>query len=369
MCCLILDTEYNLYVTGVTTGFGDIMGDIPLIKYSPIPDDFILSTDAGYPDADGELTLSWEKSRDAINYTIFQNNSKLVEGVANQSLTLNSLAEGYYNYTLIAVNDYGNTSSNMVFVWVQYLPGSFQLSHNASHPYDTDGNYLINWSVSLRADNYSIYNHTSFIYEIDNNGTLVAEGLTDLNYTFTNASTGEYYYVVIAQNEGGDNMSNCIHVSVGRIPLNFTLSSDADTIDADGRFNLTWTISNLATKYSLYWSYSCFTTLGSGVYFRQNFTVGEIPESGYYEIKMSGWSDGTYYFVLIARNQYGNYTSNCVKVTVEFPTEEQKKKDEKDAPLFDISPYLPYIILTSLVAILILLYFINIKRKKASFRT
>jgi len=94
-------------------------------------------------------------------------------------------------------------------------------------------------------------------------------------------------------------------------PGTFTLTTDADPIDADGIFNLTWMASNNADSYSVY---------------RDNQTITEINanltlvDSGVTELTYSTSApNGTWYYIVQATNIYGNATSNCIEIIVALP--------------------------------------------------
>jgi hypothetical protein len=139
------------------------------------------------------------------------------------------------------------------------LPGIFTLSSDAEQPIDDDGSFNLYWTVSSDADNYSLYESNSFILEIDENVTLLEEGLQSDPYPIQKIESGTYYYLAVAFNENGNKSSNSISVEVEITPditdppQEFELLIDAETPkDSDGNFTLTWTDSLYAENYSLY---------------------------------------------------------------------------------------------------------------------
>ena len=140
------------------------------------------------------------------------------------------------------------------FLLVKFIqiPGSFTLNTDAESP-DIDGSFNLTWSESEGAINYSVYQHNSTITEINNSITLLSEGITGLVYPISGLNNGTYYYKIVAFNEFGNASSNCIQVIVERLPPGlFNLTTDADTPDIDGAFNLNWTVSENAVNYSIY---------------------------------------------------------------------------------------------------------------------
>ena len=115
---------------------------------------------------------------DADNYSIYQSSTfiseingsvtELFNGSNALAYQITDLEVGTFYFKIIAFNVYGNTSSNCINITVFYPPGGFLVASNASNP-DNDGNFSLNWTSSERADNYSIYSHTEYIQEIDNN--------------------------------------------------------------------------------------------------------------------------------------------------------------------------------------------------------
>ena len=92
-------------------------------------------------------------------------------------------------------------------------------------------------------------------------------------------------------------------------PGDFTLSTNAGTPDKDGKFNLTWTAADKALNYSVYEYSSYITIINSSLTSLVNGTIN-------LSLLLSGYSDGTYYFITMAHNARGNTLSNCIKVIV-----------------------------------------------------
>ena len=93
------------------------------------------------------------------------------------------------------------------------------------------------------------------------------------------------------------------------IPEPFTLSCDADTPDTDGIFTLTWTSSALADNYSVYRHYSYITEINGSLILLEE----EITELS---LNLNNYTDGTYYFIVVAHNENGDTPSNCISVKV-----------------------------------------------------
>ena len=193
------------------------------------------------------------------------------------------------------------------------IPGPFTLSSNAGTP-DTDGTFILTWTSSARANNYSVYRHSSYITEINGSVTLLEDEITELSLMLSSYSDGNYYFIVVAHNDNGDTLSNCIKITVLReeaLPEQFTLSSNAETPDTDGTFILTWTSSARADNYSVYRHSSYITEINGSVTLLED----EITELS---LMLSSYSDGNYYFIVVAHNDNGDTLSNCIIFEVEI---------------------------------------------------
>ena len=98
----------------------------------------------------------------------------------------------------------------------------------------------------------------------------------------------------------------------GESPGTFTLSSTADNPDTDGNFDLTWTPSSGANDYSVYRSSGFITEInGSLTILADNVIVLSMA--------LNNYPDGTYYFIIVAHNVFGDTLSNCISVTISIP--------------------------------------------------
>ncbi len=195
------------------------------------------------------------------------------------------------------------------------FPGPFILSTNASDP-DTNGIFKLTWGVSNAAVDYSIYSSNSPITVITGSETLIAAGVTALEYLITETVNDIYYYLVVANNAAGQTLSNCIDVSVAIPPSeDFVLSTNAGDPDTDGNFTLTWTSSSRANNYTVY-QYSSYISEING-----SLTI-LIDETEDLTLSLTEYTNGTYYFIVVAHNDYGDALSNCINVTVAIPPPE-----------------------------------------------
>ncbi|MFX1258671.1 MAG: hypothetical protein ACFFAN_12485 [Promethearchaeota archaeon] len=369
---IAIDSSDNLFVTGKIES-SETNYDLFLQKYSQNPDNFVLMSDKANPIPDGNFTLSWSKSLDAKNYTLYRSDNpivkidlnviKVVEGNTNRTYSLKNFEEGIYYFLVIAFNSYGNGSSNCLKIVVQFPPNDFTLFENPENP-DKDGQILLSWEESIGADNYSVYSHNSYILEIDNNGTLEMENITELSYLVEGLTNQEIYYVVMAKNEAGTKISNCIQVIVRRKPDSLVIYADENP-DDDGNFDVIWSSSEFADNYSLYYSTSYITKIDGC----EILLDGYIPDfsSPTYKYPIKNKGDGSYYFRIAAFNEYGNFTSLCLEVVVKMEESGGDDDDDEDdgggeRKQSNISPYLVSGLLgvsfcASLVVLIYLKYF------------
>ncbi|GAH32973.1 unnamed protein product, partial [marine sediment metagenome] len=191
-------------------------------------------------------------------------------------------------------------------------PGNFVLTSNAGTP-DENGNFDLSWTASDGALTYSVYRYSSYITEINGSLTLLGDGITDLSLALSGYTDGTYYFIAVAHNAYGDTLSNCIEVVVQIPPPgDFILSSNAGTPDDNGAFDLTWTSADGALTYSVY-RYSSYITEINGSLTLLGDGITDLS------LALSGYTDGTYYFIAVAHNAYGDTLSNCIEVVVQIP--------------------------------------------------
>ncbi len=338
----------KIYITGA------INGEFTLIKYNQLPGEFKLTSNViSSVDPDGNFSLSWGESSDANNYSLYQydkpitefNDSlfEVVNGNINRTYTLKNYAEGEYYFIVIAYNSFGNQSSNQLKIVVEYPPEDFFLYENEENP-DIDGKMNLTWQISIGAYNYSIYSHNSYIHEINNNGTLVAEGLTNHSYLIKGLTNQDIYYKIISKNLGGTGESNCIKVQVRRAPDEFIIYTTAENPDKKGQYEIIWSKSDFAENYSVYFSTRLITNV-----LDDNVMIlldGFKPEFDWPTYKFTdARGNGVFYYQVVAFNQYGNYSSASIEVVVQIPNPYREHPDEIEETQNDNLLILPIILL------------------------
>ena len=116
------------------------------------------------------------------------------------------------------------------------------------------------------------------------------------------------------------------------------LSSDADNPDSDGTFYLLWISLENADNYSIYVYNSNITQINSSL----TLLDVQIDNSAYL---ISGLPDGTYYYIIVAFNEYGNTSSNCIQVIV------SGNVDEDIIPGYNLFTLISMILILSVIII------------------
>ena len=341
-----IDEKDNIYITGKSDT------RLFLTKFNRFPEAFILSHNATIPDIDGNYTLSWTVSLGAINYTLYHSDApivlinssieKVVEGNTNRTIDFENIQEGIYYYLVVAFNEYGNIESNLVNITVQCPPGAFNLSHDADVP-DKDGTVNFTWSASQGADRYDLYLNSS-LYE---------GNITDTSFIVYNLNTNDYSVTVRAINDAGQRTSNEVVIIIRRAPSSFSLTTDATTPDTDGSFELIWTKSFHAQYYTLYNSSTFTTYIDDSVSVLLNFTPSlDLPT---YRYTLRGLYNGTYYYQIIAYNNNGNFTTECIQIIVSIPPLPPPPPPPKPTP-FPYDILIQVIIFFSFLGLLVFIY-------------
>lgn len=325
---IILNSVDEIYVTG-KTNLNETDYDIYLLSKKPTPFNFNLSSDATTPDIDGNFVLTWQKSIEAKNYSLFQSNEtitdinenvkKILEGNTNRTHSITNLDEGIYFFKVFAYNEYGNTSSTEIEILVKYSPADFKL-YTILPEINNVGNINLSWEESPGAVNYSLYFSDNFIDSIHNKGSLIIKGLKELNYSIPYIfPDGTFYFVILAYNDAGITISNCENVSVQKLPTQFSLSKEIEPedYDDDGNFFLTWTKSNYSQNYTIYRSTSNITDLNDD---SVNMIDVYVPDFDWPNYRFSIYESrsDTYYYMVVANNIFGNYSTACIEIKVKL---------------------------------------------------
>ncbi|MFW9865555.1 MAG: ABC transporter substrate-binding protein [Candidatus Thorarchaeota archaeon] len=245
-------------------------------------------------------------------------------GIYEKSTGINLAANFTYGFGIYWYSVVLNATNALV---TPELPGPFTLSSTAGSP-DNDGDFDLTWTSSSNADNYTVYEYSSYITVINGSLTTLGSEMVCLTLPLSGYSTGTYYFIVVAHNENGDTLSNYIQVIVIlSTPGPFTLFTTATDPDDDGVFDLAWTSSTGADTYSVF-EYDNFITEINGSLTLLGSGITDLTFS------LSGYENGTYYFIVTAHNANGFTASNCVVVIVAIPP---AKKGEPGISAYNLS--------------------------------
>ena len=191
-------------------------------------------------------------------------------------------------------------------------PGIFTLTSDADDP-DSDGIFSLTWTSSGGADNYSIYEYTHPITQINDSIQILSYQNASTPFLISKTTNGIYFYIIEATNTLGTTLSNYISVNVSLpLPEPFTLQSNANDPDPDGSFSLVWTTSEGANNYSVYVYNNYIININQSL----TLLASQDAISPY---SISRLINGTYYYIIVAYNEFGSTLSNCIKIVVEIP--------------------------------------------------
>jgi hypothetical protein len=228
-----LKTDDYYFIVVAHNSVGEELSNIVHINVErPLPGSFTLSTDSADPNQNGQFNLLWTPSVGAKNYMVYGHNEYITEitpsltlladqsGISPHHLT--GLMEGDYYFIVEALNESGTTLSNCLGISVD-IPGPrpFVLSSDAGDP-DQDGNFNLIWTEATGAENYSLYQHSSYITEINQSVTQLADQDGTSPFSVSGLTSGDYYFLAISYNATGNTRSNILYVLVqipGQLPI------------------------------------------------------------------------------------------------------------------------------------------------------
>jgi len=207
--------------------------------------------------------------------------------------------------------------SNVADTGMNFLPGIYtpywiftnvSLGVNVSIAVDADGDHIfeVKNSINLEFPGFGLISIWE-LEDLDGYGGIAwyekNSGIL-LNATFVhNLGTENYTFMLLDTNA----------IFGYLLPYSFTLSTNATDPDTDGIFDLEWTSSEKAKNYSVY-EYSTYITE-----FNNSLTLITLETTNMAH-HLSGYSTGIYYFITVAKNNYGITLSNCIIVTIGIPS-------------------------------------------------
>lgn len=345
-----LDSGNGVYITGKTTSYGALNDDMVVVKYDTAGNwQWNRTWGTSFTDEAKSIGVDSADNIYMYGFTKFANVSIVKYSTSGEFLWDkqwgNTPTYAYWGHDLFldsfdkiyitGKNRTGGIGIYDIFVTKLSIeaPGNFTLSSNAGSP-DDDGAFTLTWTSSSGANNYSIYQHSSYITDINGSLTILATETNSLSLPLSGFSNGSYYFIAVAFNNFGERTSNSINIVVGippppPPPSSFTLSSNAGSPDDDGAFTLTWTSSSGANNYSIY-QYSSFITAING-----SLTL-LASETNSLSQPTIGYSDGTYFFIVVAFNDSGNKTSNVLIIIVELTVDTSTTPGTPGIPGFNL---------------------------------
>lgn len=312
---------YYVIIAHNETGNSSISNCESVEVVFPLPDAPTLSTIAPNPSINGNVTLNWNDVPNADNYTIYRYSSLITEingsvidlgTVTISNFTDIGLIEDIFYYAIIATNESGSSvlSNNEIITVIFPVPSEPVLDPLTS---PGNGDVFLSWNSVVGADNYTIYRYNSFITEI-NGSVILVETTTNSSYQDVGLLSGDYFYIVIANNESGSSgISNCKEISIN---VQETLESPILELilpnpNTSGDIILNWSDTPGADNYSVYRYHSYITEINGSVIF-----VDTTTNSSYNDV---GLLSGDYFYVIIAHNETGDSSiSNCESIVVDL---------------------------------------------------
>jgi len=229
-----IDSKNNVYVTGYNRTLTNY--DILLLKVNSSNGDIVLdsSWDAGL----NKIDIGWELDIDSEDFIYITGESQMSSNFYNVTLlkfdstldlkwyinwggSYHDLGRGIViddtkdNIYITGIENSTTLSGDDIFLlrFIEYPPDDFILDSTAGTP-EADGIFTLSWTPSDKANNYSVYEFSSYINSINGSLTSLANKTTNLSLPLTGYSDGAYFFIVVAHNVVGDTLSNCIEVIV-----------------------------------------------------------------------------------------------------------------------------------------------------------
>ncbi|MHA1248303.1 MAG: right-handed parallel beta-helix repeat-containing protein [Candidatus Thorarchaeota archaeon] len=294
---------------GGTGGIYRIPGTAGSIDYHPRPTvDSDIPTidhpaDIKYAEATTGNQITWSPSDSCPDhYEVYRNSTVVESGVWNGgkiTVTVDGLAAGTYNYTLVVYDEAGHSAADTVFVIVLADGDPPTIDHPTDIEYieGTTGN-VVTWSPSdAHPDRYEVYR----------NGTLVESGAWDGGQITVNVDglgIGTYNYTLVVYDEVDHSAADTVFVVVvDGIAPTIDHPSDVEYVEGTTGNVITWSPSDAhPDRYEVYRN---GTLVESGAW-----------DGGQITVNVDGFGAGTYNYTLVVYDKAGNCASDTVLVTV-----------------------------------------------------
>ncbi|MCP2339130.1 fibronectin type III domain-containing protein [Actinomadura rupiterrae] len=200
----------------------------------------------GTPGTD-KVDLKWDPSANATSYEVYNGSTKVTETAATNFTVTGLQPSTKYTFGVVAVNKDGKADPTTVEVTTADAPKPPPAAVTglaANGP--TDTTIPVTWNPSTDATSY----------EVDVNGTKVADNITDTKYTVSGLTpVTKYTITVYAVNVNGKSDPASIEASTGTTPI--PLPQPVTGLAVDGTptttgVNLKWTAGKDAKSYTIY---------------------------------------------------------------------------------------------------------------------
>lgn len=269
------------------------------------------------------FTLSWSDDPFVQNYYVYLSESPISEINENTILVYSGRDnhcsvhidfQGIYYFVVVAENPSGTTWSELVSIYFNFfLPDCPDFNENEIET--TSSKYQVNWSPVIGAVNYSLYQSTEPILEINDNCELVV--ITNgTSHTGELLINNDYYFAVVAINGTGSSRpsENCIvHI---RIP-----PPETPYLQGNIRYNklglvsLNWTESKYADYYEIYRS---SVPINGDISIAEK--IGETTELHYEDAySLTDISFVVYFYVTAVNLSASSAPSNELEIDIDFP--------------------------------------------------
>lgn len=307
--------------------YANMLGDLPTYEMFPLFDAHLAVPEGTYPRVSDSFNLFLEESSD--NAYFFETASVVISNHTwneefhfsyigdawRSSISASTLSRG--NYTLyFEVSNVNSLEACAVSTLRIYAdpPEPFTLNTTAD-PFLHPVPYItLTWETSENADFYEIYSSPDEIIEVTENTTLIASSLTNNSHDFT-LEDGGYYFIVRAINDADFILSNSVLVNISARPFPFELTVSHAKILPLSPYYLNWTNSTNSHYYNVYIAPYFLSSPLDLTYFSE--TVKIRDELTTLSTRISGhFDEAIHYYIVVAFNEYGNFTSNCVNITI-----------------------------------------------------
>ncbi len=205
--------------------------------------------------------------------------------------------------------NYTNSGTDSDIFYRKLLRLPYPVLDDISPQISLNGNITLNWNLVPNTEKYYVYrSHTPIV----SFAGLSPIATLDINNTYDDhfLANGTYYYIVVASNSYLNRSSNEVSVNVILLPspvLEDILPNPSTT----GEIALNWNSVINVERYYIYRSQTPIVSV-TGL-----TPIAAVIIDTFYTDTLT--NNGTYYYLVVASNQYQNVSSNEVWVIVELP--------------------------------------------------